>query len=72
VQEEMTLDLSRAAWRKSSWSGANNNCVEVAGNLPCAVAVRDSKDPEGPALVFKRATWDNFTAVVKAGTLDLR
>jgi hypothetical protein len=68
----MTLDLSRAAWRKSSWSGANNNCVEVAGNLPRAVAVRDSKDPSGPALIFGSATWADFTTAVKTGTLDLR
>lgn len=72
MQEEMKLDLSRAAWRKSSWSGANNNCVEVAGNLPRAVAVRDSEDPDGPALVFARATWESFTAVVKAGEFDRR
>jgi hypothetical protein len=68
----MKLDLSRAAWRKSSWSGANNNCVEVAGNLPRGVAVRDSKDPDGPALVFTRATWESFTAVVKVGEFDRR
>jgi Domain of unknown function (DUF397) len=68
----MSLDLSRAAWRKSSWSGANNNCVEVAGNLSRVVAVRDSKDPDGPALVFNRATWGSFTSLVKAGKLDLR
>jgi Domain of unknown function (DUF397) len=68
----MTLDLSRVAWRKSSWSGANNNCVEVAGNLPRVIAVRDSKDPDGPALVFSRATWGRFTAVVKTGNLDIR
>ncbi|HEX2416936.1 MAG TPA: DUF397 domain-containing protein, partial [Micromonosporaceae bacterium] len=46
-------DIPRnARWRKSSRSnGAGGNCVEVADNLPSIVAVRDSKNPEGPALV---------------------
>ena len=39
-------------WRKSSYSGGNGgDCVEVARTLPAAIAVRDSKDPDGPALV---------------------
>jgi len=67
----MTLDLSRAAWRKSSWSGANNNCVEVAGNLPRAVAVRDSKDPEGPRLVADSAEWGAFMAGVREGRFEV-
>lgn len=67
----MELDLSKAAWRKSSCSGANNNCVEVAGNLPRIVAVRDSKNPDGPALVITREEWGSFTAGVKAGRFDL-
>jgi hypothetical protein len=62
----MKHDLSGAEWHKSSFSGANNDCVEVAGNLPGIVAVRDSKDPAGPALVITRANWDAFTAAVKA------
>ncbi len=67
----MKLDLSKAAWRKSSASGANNNCVEVAGNLPRIVAVRDSKDPDGPALMVTREEWGSFAAGVKAGRFDL-
>ena len=57
------MDLTRADWRKSSYSGTNGgNCVEVARNLPGVVAVRDSKDPGGPALAFTPADWEAFTA----------
>lgn len=60
------MDLNRADWRKSSYSGTNGGaCVEVARNLPGVVAVRDSKDPHGPALVFTRADWAAFTAALK-------
>jgi hypothetical protein len=55
------MDLSHAVWRKASASG-NGNCVEVAVNLPGMVAVRDSKDQQGPALTFTPAAWDAFTA----------
>jgi hypothetical protein len=60
------MELNRADWRKSSYSGTNGGaCVEVARNLPEAVAVRDSKDPHGPALIFTRADWTAFTALLK-------
>ena len=61
------MDLTSAAWRKSSYSGNNGgDCVEVAGNLPDLVAIRDSKDPEGPVLAITPAEWRAFTAGVKA------
>ena len=66
------MDLSNATWRKSSYSGGNGgNCVEIAVLADDSRAVRDSKDPEGPKLVFAPATWRTFTAAVKAGALDL-
>ncbi len=59
-------DLSRAVWRKSSYSGGNGGqCVEVARNLPAGVAVRDSKDPDGPRIVVTRAAWAAFVDRVK-------
>ena len=49
-------------WRKSSYSGSDGgNCVEIAAH-PALVHVRDSKDPEGPALAFTPAEWAAFTA----------
>lgn len=52
-------DLHALTWRKSSRSGTRLNCVEVAF-APNAVAVRDSKDPHGPALVVSPATFARF------------
>jgi hypothetical protein len=68
----MVIDLDRAAWRKSTYSGDNGGgCVEVARNLPGVVAVRDSKDPQGPKLAFTPDEWRAFTARIKAGEFDL-
>jgi hypothetical protein len=66
------MDLAQAMWRKSSYSNGNGGaCVEVARNLPDTVAVRDSKDPDGPTLAFAPEPWQAFTARVKSGHFDL-
>jgi hypothetical protein len=72
-------DLSHAEWRKSSHSG-NGSCVEIAPVPGAAstvvgsrdvIAVRDSKDPRGPALTFTTRQWRSFAAGIKAGELSL-
>lgn len=60
-------ELSRAIWRKSTYSNNGGNCVEVATNLPGLVAIRDSKEPEGPALVFTSTEWAAFVSGVRDG-----
>ncbi|MGN9913301.1 DUF397 domain-containing protein [Phytohabitans sp. LJ34] len=60
---------SRISWRTSSRS-QNTNCVEV-GETETAVVMRDSKDREGPMLVFARERWTDFVASAKAGEFDL-
>jgi Domain of unknown function (DUF397) len=67
----MELTLGQADWRKSSYSGGTGNCVEVAGNLPGITAVRDSQDPDGPALILTPAAWRTLTRKVRNGELDL-
>jgi hypothetical protein len=62
------MEYSHVTWRKASYSGTNGGgCVEVASGLPRSVAVRDSKDPDGPRLVFTTTDWQAFTDRVKAG-----
>ncbi|MFE2106338.1 DUF397 domain-containing protein [Kitasatospora sp. NPDC059463] len=60
-------EFSPDEWRKSSYSGAQSECVEVAAGLSGVVPVRDSKDPDGPELLFAAEAWDSFLAGVKGG-----
>ena len=62
-------DFSNAVWHKSTRSGVSG-CVEVT-TLERAVAVRDSKDREGPVLVFRFDEWNAFLAGVRDGEFDL-
>jgi hypothetical protein len=59
-------DLSEAVWRKSSYSGGESQCVEVADGPPGIVPVRDSKNLIGPRLVFEAGAWTSFIRTVKA------
>lgn len=58
--------LGATAWRKSSYSSPSGNCVEAA-KLTGGVALRNSRFPDGPALVFTGAVWDAFLCGVKGG-----
>ncbi|GAA5068552.1 hypothetical protein HNP84_008400 [Thermocatellispora tengchongensis] len=57
------------SWRKSTASGGAGDCVEVAAVT--AIAVRDSKDPDGPVLLFTTGEWEAFLFGVRAGEFDL-
>ena len=62
-------DLEGADWAKSSYSNNGGNCVEVANSFPGAAPVRDSKNPNGPVLVFPTSSWSSFVSAVKGGQL---
>ncbi|GAA4681479.1 hypothetical protein GCM10023347_40410 [Streptomyces chumphonensis] len=58
------------SWRKSSYSSSNGgNCLEVGVGIPGVIPVRDSKDPNGPALSFTAGDWSAFVAGVSSDQL---
>jgi hypothetical protein len=64
------VDLSRAAWRKAARSGVNG-CVEV-GLVDDQIVVRDSKDREGPVLMFTAHEWEAFLGGARDGEFELK
>ncbi|MFF4988784.1 DUF397 domain-containing protein [Streptosporangium saharense] len=67
----MHPDLTGAEFHKSSLSSADGgDCVEVALLPEGGHAVRDSKDPSGPALAFTSAQWRSFIGRVHTGAFD--
>lgn len=74
---KIEVDLSHAEWRGSPGSDSDGACVEVAvvpgskEGSDYVIAVRDSRKPDGPALIFTPAEWDAFTAGVRDGEFDL-
>ena len=64
------FDPSRAAWRTSSYTNNGGACVEVADDQPGIVAIRDSKDRNGPVLFLTASQWREFTAKLHANAMS--
>jgi hypothetical protein len=62
--------LDQATWRKSRHSNPSGNCVEVAALPGGDLAIRNSRHPAGPALIWPRAEFAAFLAGVRAGDFD--
>ncbi|MFJ2818066.1 DUF397 domain-containing protein [Streptomyces sp. NPDC087294] len=62
-----SASTSPVRWRKSSYSTNGGDCVEMGEGLSRTVPVRDSKDPHGPALMFRPSAWGSFVAAAQCG-----
>jgi Domain of unknown function (DUF397) len=63
-------ELPGARWRKSGRSSAQGNCVELTRLSGSEVAIRNSRHPQGPALIFTDAELDAFIGGIKDGDFD--
>ena len=70
VRNGVPADQLAARWRKSRVSNPTGSCVEVAALPGGAIAVRNSRYPSGPALVYTRAEVAAFLTGVKNGEFD--
>ncbi|KJS61889.1 DUF397 domain-containing protein [Streptomyces rubellomurinus] len=62
--------MTRPTFKKSTYSGGDVNCVEIATPSGPSSYIRDSKDPSGPTLAFDRAAHEAFIRAVAAGEFD--
>jgi hypothetical protein len=67
MEETITMNSESiiGPWVKSSYSDTGANCIETARTMSGAIAVRDSKNPDGAKLIFSAAGWRSFTARVR-------
>ncbi|MGH3390590.1 MAG: DUF397 domain-containing protein [Actinomadura sp.] len=65
------MDLNGAIWRKSTRSGNNGGCCVEVANLDHVIAVRDSKNPDGPKLALTRTNWRALVTSIRDGAFDL-
>lgn len=68
--KKIDIDLSTVEWRRSARSVAGDNCVEIAFLPEGHVAMRDGKNPDGPALIFTAGEWAAFVAGANDGEFD--
>ncbi|AFR10502.1 MULTISPECIES: DUF397 domain-containing protein [Nocardiopsis] len=70
IYNGVPADRLQVTWTKSSWSNPDGNCVEIATLPDGDIAVRNSRDPEGPALVYTSAEIEAFVRGAKTGDFD--
>ena len=73
MSSKVTLSESERAslvWCKAQRSSANGACVEIASAVGRVVAIRDSKDPDGPILVYTQAEFSAFLEGARSGEFD--
>ncbi|MFF0448915.1 DUF397 domain-containing protein [Streptomyces sp. NPDC004609] len=70
IYNGMPATALAVTWTKSSHSNATGNCVEMAGLPDGSVAIRNSRDPHGPALIYTRDEMAAFVAGARSGDFD--